>query len=151
MVPNYFPQELPNIENQYLLSFNMKPFAIDTNMGIYIGFVQLNDDAGFLWKMLLDSSLTLSMNMPQISNSITFPTLPNPLPLNEIVNMKLYQVYDTFHQEYMIEVRANGTLILSRGLNEQIPEKYNDVKITPTGSYFERSVTLSNLFVLSIP
>ena len=130
----------------------MKLFAIDTHMGVYDGFVTLSANAGHLWKMWLDSNPTLSMSMPQISNSrITFPTLPNPLPLNEVVNMKLYQIYDTFYQKYMIEIRVNGTLIFSKGLNEQIPEEYTDVKITPTASVFKRSVKLSNFFVLSIP
>ena len=130
----------------------MKLFAIDTHMGDREAFVTLSGNAGFLWKISLDSIPNLFMVIPQISSSrITFPTLPNPLPLNEVMNMKLYQVYDTFHQKYMIEIRVNGTLIFSQGLNEQIPEEYTDVKITSTAAPYTRSVKLSNFFVLSIP
>ena len=149
----YFYQELPNIEYQFLLTFNMKPFAIDTYIGSDEDIMQLVTSNGLSWKMRLDPYQKLSMFMSLISDSIiTFPTLANPLPLNEVVNVKLYQVYDTFHQEYMIEVRVNGTLIFSKESNKQIPKEYLNVKVLPTYLVTDiRSVTMSNFFVISIP
>ena len=62
-----------------------------------------------------------------------------------------YQIFDTFYQKYIVEVRANGTLVFSKGLKESLPMKYSELKLDLNENGHERSIKLSNVHILDIP
>ena len=129
MADRYLYQERTEMENQWMLTYEMAP----KETGVDKKFMTTrNDQRGQNLKMSLLQDLKLHFELSMNGGKTTIES--NTISINEFVRVTLYEIFDSFLQKDIIRIRVNGTVVGTGVHDRKLPTQYTGIKVWAVNS-----------------